>query len=328
MADAATAVLAPIDDTLDAVGGTPVVRLRRVAPDAGAAVYAKLEFFNPSGSLKDRVAVALLERAWAESPGEEPSDESGPGLRPGGTIVEAGGGSLALALAVVCAVRQYALIVIAPDSIARERRDLLRGCGATVVLTPAADGAVGALRRAEAIARETAGAFLVRPDADPAGARAHEDTTGRELLAAAEAERVAIDAVVVPVGTGATLTGVARAVRPRFPGARIVAVEPAGSAVLSGHPAGPHRIAEIGPGLVPEALDRRAINRVIAVSDADAWAMRARLAREEGLLVGMSSGAAGVAAVAVARELGAGRAVFTVFPDTGERYFGLAKELW
>jgi cysteine synthase A len=301
----------PLESILDAVGGTPIVRLRRVVAEHGADVYAKLESFNPGGSVKDRIAVAMI--AAAERDGR---------LSPGARLVEPTSGNTGIALALACAVKGYRLTLVMPDSTSLEHRQGLDAYGAEVVLTAAEEGIPATVARArELAARE--GALLLQQFENPANPGAHRDGTGPELVRAFRAAGALPDAFVAGVGTGGTLTGVAAVLREARPGVLVVAVEPAACAVLSGGPAGPTRIQGLGAGFVPDVLDRRAYDRVIAISDEEAWELKQRLAREEGLLVGISSGAAAAAALRVARELGPGRGVATVFADTGERYFSL-----
>ncbi|WP_242344277.1 cysteine synthase A [Anaeromyxobacter terrae] len=303
----------PLETILDAVGGTPVVKLRRVVPPGAAEVLAKLESFNPGGSVKDRIAVAMIEAA--ERDGR---------LAPGRRVVEPTSGNTGLGLALVCAVKGYRLTLVMPDSTSLEHRQALEAYGAELVLTPAEAGMPPTVARASELARET-GALLLQQFENPANPQAHRDGTARELLLAFEALGAPADAFVAGVGTGGTLTGVAGVLRRERPGTLVVAVEPEACAVLSGGTPGPTRIQGLGAGFVPRVLDPAAYDRVERVSDEEAWAMKLRLAREEGLLVGTSSGAAVVAAIRVARELGPGRRVATVLPDTGERYFSAAE---
>jgi cysteine synthase A len=299
----------PLQDLLEAVGGTPMVRLRRVVPPGAAAVYAKLESFNPGGSVKDRIAVAMLDAAARAGR-----------LVPGARVVEFTTGNTGIGLALACAVRGYRLTLVLPDSTTLEHRQALEAYGAELVLIPVEEGMAVAVALAREIAAREGGLVLDQFQ-NPANPSAHVTGTGPELLAAFDALGAGPDAFVAGVGTGGTITGVARVLRRERPSALIVAVEPAACAVLSGGAAGPTRIQGLGAGFVPAVLDREAYHRVVTVSDEEAWELKTRLAREEGLLVGTSSGAAAVAAVRVARELGEGRSVATVFPDTGERYF-------
>jgi cysteine synthase A len=304
----------PLDSILEAVGATPVVRLRRVVAEGCAAVLAKLESFNPGGSVKDRIAVSMIEAAEREGR-----------LVAGGRVVEPTSGNTGVGLALVCAVKGYPLTIVMPDSTALEHRQTLDAYGARIVLTPAEDGLAASIVHAREIAARE-GALLLDQFANPANPAAHRGGTGREIVEAFRTAGGALpDAFVAGVGTGGTLTGVAKVLRRERPDVRMVAVEPASCAVLSGGAAGTTRIQGLGAGFVPAVLDRSAYDQVLTVSDEEAWRMKLRLAREEGLLVGVSSGAAVVAALRVARELGPGRTVLTVLPDTGERYFSVAE---
>ncbi len=301
----------PLDSILEAVGGTPIVRLGRVIPAGAAAIYAKLESFNPGGSVKDRIALAMIEAAEREGR-----------LAPGGRLVEPTTGNTGVGLALVCAVKGYRLTLVLPDSTALEHLQALEAYGAEIVLTRAEEGLSASVARALELARRD-GALVLDQFANPANPDAHRRGTGPELVQALRGAGALPDAFVAGVGTGGTLSGVAPVLRHARPGVLVVAVEPEACAVLSGGRAGPTRIQGLGAGFVPAVLDRGAYDRVVTVSDEEAWAMKARLAREEGLLVGISSGAAVAAAVRVARELGDGKVVATVLGDTGERYFSM-----
>ncbi len=290
---------------LDLIGRTPLVRLKRVGPASGATVVGKLEVKNPGGSVKDRPAYAMVKAA--EDAGE---------IGPGAVLVEATSGNTGISLAMIAAVRGYRCILVMPEDMSLERRYVLRAYGAEIVLTEAENGMSGAVDRATRLARETPGAFMPRQFENKANPEAHERTTAREILASVGGE---LRAFVAGVGTGGTLTGVGRVIKRERAGVEIVAVEPAASAVLSGHPAGIHGIQGIGAGFVPKNVDRTVIDRVLTVSDVAAERMAKRLAREEGLLVGPSSGANVHAACEVAAKLDAG-VVVTVLCDTGERY--------
>ncbi|MCS6797307.1 MAG: cysteine synthase A [Myxococcota bacterium] len=294
------------DGVLDLIGSTPLVRLQRLRPPRGAEVCAKLEARNPGGSVKDRPALAMIRAA-----------ERAGALRPGATIVEATSGNTGVALAMIAAVRGYRCVVVVPDDLSRTREQLLRAYGAEVVLTPAEAGMAGAVERARAIHDATPGAWMPRQFENPANPQAHVETTAEEIWRATAG---ALDALVVGVGTGGTLTGVARVLRERRPGLRVVAVEPRASAVLSGGCPGPHGIQGLGAGFVPLVLDRGLIDEVRTVSDVAAERMQRRLAREEGLLVGPSSGANVHVAVEVAREMKSSMRVVTFLCDGGERY--------
>ena len=295
----------PLGNILDAVGNTPIVRLSRIAPASGAAVYAKLEWFNPTGSVKDRVAKGMVEAAERKGL-----------LREGGVIVEPTSGNTGIGLAMVCAVKGYRLILTMPETMSVERRKVLRAFGAELVLTPGPAGMQGAVDRAVEIAAATPGAFMPHQFRNKSNPWTHRKTTGREILRSMDK----VDAFVAGVGTGGTITGVGQALRRRHPGVKIVAVEPDESPVLSGGEPGPHRIQGIGAGFVPKALDTKVYDSVIRVRGEDAVRTARDLARLEGMLVGVSSGAAAWAALEVAREMGPGKNVVVVLPDTGERY--------
>ena len=289
---------------LDLIGKTPLVRLGRVAQAGQAVIVAKFEAKNPGGSVKDRPALAMVEAAEREGR-----------LGPGAVIVEATSGNTGISLAMIAAVRGYRCVLVMPEDMSLERRYLLRAYGAQIELTPAEQGMAGAVAFAEQIARETRGAFMPRQFDNPANPAAHERTTAREILEAVGSE---LAAFVAGVGTGGTVTGVGRVLKRERAGVRVIAVEPAASAVLSGKPAGLHGIQGIGAGFVPSVFDRSVVDEVMQVSDVAALDMAARLAREEGLLVGPSSGANVHAAMVVARQVKG--VVVTVLCDTGERY--------
>ncbi len=291
----------------EAVGNTPLVRLARLGNGLPGSVLGKLESANPAGSVKDRIGVAMIDAA--ERDGK---------LSPGGTIVEPTSGNTGIALAMVAAARGYRLILTMPESMSMERRRLLGALGAELVLTPAAEGMTGAIRRAEEVTAETAGAFMPQQFRNPANPEAHRRTTAEEIWRDTDG-RVA--AFVAGVGTGGTLTGVGSLLKERNPDAKVFAVEPADSPVLSGGSPGKHGIQGIGAGFVPEVLDRGLIDEVIAVQLGDALETSRRLGREEGILAGISAGANVWAALRVAaREEFRGKNVATVLCDTGERY--------
>jgi cysteine synthase A len=286
------------------IGNTPLVELRRFAQGA-ARIFAKLEWFNPGGSVKDRIALAMIEDAERRGL-----------LVPGGTIVEPTSGNTGVALAMLAAVRGYRCIVVMPEGYGAVKAQLMEAFGATVVRTPADSLMSGAIERAQQIARETKGAYLPNQFANPVNPKAHFETTGPEI---AEAAPSPIDAFAAGVGTTGTFTGVARYLKSRYPGLFRAAVEPQGS-ILGGGPRGPHDVEGIGLSFFPEILDRSVIDEVITVPDAEAFEACRRLAREEGLLVGGSSGAAAAGALRLAKRLGKGRTVVTIFPDGAERY--------
>jgi cysteine synthase len=293
-------------DVTATVGRTPMVELGRVGRGLRGRLVAKLEMRNPCGSVKDRVGVALIEDAERRGV-----------LRPGVTLVEATGGNTGIGLAFVAAVRGYRLILTMPETMSTERVALLRHLGAEVVLTP---GILmnDAVARAEKIVEEIPGSLMLDQFRNPANPEVHRRTTAVEIW---EGTRGAVDVFVSAVGTGGTITGVGEALKERKPGLRVVAVEPAGAAVLSGGPARSHNIPGIGVGFIPEVLNRSILDEVIAVSDEDAFTCARRLAREEGVLAGVSSGAALHAALAVAaRAESAGKTIVVLLADTGERY--------
>ncbi|GMV84856.1 MAG: O-acetylserine sulfhydrylase [Dehalococcoidia bacterium] len=298
------------DSVLDLVGATPLVKLRRVIPQEAATVLGKMENLNPGGSVKDRIALAMVEDA-----------ERAGRLQPGSTIVEPTSGNTGIGLALVAAVRGYRIILTMPEDMSVERRRLLERYGAELVLTPAIEGMTGAVFAAQELCREHPDYFMPQQFENPANPEIHERTTGREIL---EATGGNIDAFVAGVGTGGTITGVGHALREAL-GDRVllVAVEPARSPVLSGGRAGMHAIQGIGASFVPGVLDRALYNEIIRVEDKDAILWSKRLAREEGILAGISAGANVFAARKVAERLGAGKTVVTVICDTGERYLSV-----
>jgi cysteine synthase A len=293
------------EDALALIGGTPLVRLARVSPAGGGVIYGKLESKNPGGSVKDRAAMAMV--LLAEQQGF---------LQPGATIVEATSGNTGISLAMIAAVRGYRCIVVMPEDMSMERRYILRAYGAEIVLTSAEEGMTGAVARARELLAATPGSWMSCQFENPANPQAHVQATGLEILQQLEGQ---LAAFVAGVGTGGTITGVGKVLRAQLGATvRIVAVEPTNSAVLSGHRPGSHGIQGLGAGFVPPILDRGLVDEVLTVSDVAAERMARRLAREEGLLVGPSSGANVHAAVEVARRT-AGNVV-TVLPDSGERY--------
>jgi cysteine synthase len=294
-------------DASELIGNTPLVRLNRVTDGAGAEVVAKLEFFNPLSSVKDRIGVAMIVDAEARGL-----------INPDTVIVEPTSGNTGIALAFVCAARGYRLILTMPETMSVERRQLLAILGAELVLTPGAEGMPGAIRRAESLARETANAYLPQQFNNPANPEIHRLTTAEEIWRDTGGD---IDGLVAGVGTGGTISGVAESLKAHRPEVKVFAVEPAGSAVLSGSPPGPHKIQGIGAGFIPDVLRRELIDEIIKVSNDDAGNMMRRLASEEGILAGISSGAAVWAAVNVAkRPEFKGKRIAAILPDTGERY--------
>ena len=298
-------------DMTELVGHTPLVFLNRLNEGCVARVAAKLEFFNPCSSVKDRIGLNMIRAAEAEGR-----------IKPGATIIEPTSGNTGVGLAFVCAVRGYRLILTMPESMSRERRVLLKGFGAELVLTPAAQGMSGAVSRAEELAAEIPGSFIPQQFKNPANPAAHRATTAEEIWADTDGT---IDVFVAGVGSGGTITGVAQGLKARNPGIRAVAVEPDASPVLSGGAAGPHAIQGIGAGFVPEALDRSVLDEIFRVTNEQALTMARRLIREEAILCGISSGANAFAALELARRSeNAGKLVVFVVCDTAERYLSTA----
>lgn len=293
------------DDVLGLVGATPLLRLGRVGPEGGATVWAKCELTNPAGSVKDRPALGMV--LGAERAGR---------LTPGSTLIEATSGNTGISLAMISAVRGYRCVLVMPEDMSLERRYILRAYGAEIVLTPALDGMSGAVQKALSLLEETPGAFMPSQFDNPDNPASHAASTALEILEQVEGD---LAAFVAGVGTGGTITGVGRVLKAQAAGVRVVAVEPQSSAVLSGKPPGMHGIQGLGAGFVPEILDRKVIDQVVTVSDVAADRMARRIAREEGLLVGPSSGANVHAACEVAQALGKGNVV-TILCDSGERY--------
>ncbi len=304
-------VLRPLiaDSVLDLVGRTPLVRLHRVVPEGAAEVLAKLESMNPAGSVKDRIALAMIEEA-----------ERAGRLSPGDTIVEPTSGNTGIGLAMVAAVKGYRLILTMPEDMSPERRRLLARFGAQFVLTPAIEGMSGAVFAAQELVERNSGYFMPQQFENPANPEVHLRTTAEEIWEATEGR---IDAFVAGVGTGGTITGVGAVLKDRLPKVLVVAVEPSRSPVLQGGRPGMHAIQGIGASFVPGVFDRTVVDEVVGVSDEGSIEMMIRLTREEGLLVGVSSGANVLVAAQVAGRLGAGRRVVTVLPDTGERYLSV-----
>lgn len=301
------------DGIEETIGRTPLVRLRRMAPPDGAEVLVKLESFNPMASVKDRIAVSMVKDAFERGV-----------LKPGGTIVEPTSGNTGIGLAFVAAALGLRFIATMPEHMSVERRKLMKAFGAEIVLTPAEKGMKGAVEKAQELAREIPGAVILDQFGNPANPAIHERTTGPEIW---EDTGGKLDAFVAGVGTGGTITGVSRFLKPRLPGLRVFAVEPKGSPVLSGGEPGKHAIQGIGAGFVPAILEMKWIDEIIQVSDEDAMETARRLAREEGIFVGISSGAVLWAALQVAgRPEFEGKRVVAVLPDTGERY--LSTELF
>ncbi|PID14058.1 cysteine synthase A [Sporosarcina sp. P34] len=292
------------NSVIDLVGNTPLVKLNRLTGADDADVYLKLEFFNPGSSVKDRIALAMIEAA----------EKSGD-LKENSTIIEPTSGNTGIGLAMIAAAKGYKSVLVMPDTMSLERRNLLRAYGADLVLTPGAEGMKGAISKAEQLAEEN-GWFLPQQFNNEANPEVHRLTTGPEIANALDQ----VDAFISGIGTGGTITGAGGVLKERFPGINIVAVEPEDSAILSGGKPGPHKIQGIGAGFVPEVLDTEIYDEIIKVSNDDAYTFARRAAREEGILGGVSSGAAIAAALQVAKKLGKGKTVVAILPSNGERY--------
>lgn len=292
---------------LELIGATPIIRLHRIVGPSMATIFAKLESRNPGGSVKDRIALAMIEEAEARGR-----------LKPGAIIIEPTSGNTGIGLAMVGAVKGYHVILTMPETMSAERVTLLKSYGAEVILTPAEEGMVGAVRKAEELLKRTSHAFMPQQFQNAANPDVHRRTTAQEIL---HCLPDGLDAFVAGVGTGGTITGVGETLKQRYPRLHVVAVEPKGSPVLSGGEAGPHLIQGIGAGFIPQVLNRAIIDEIVCVSDEDAHRTSKRLGREEGVSVGLSSGAACVAALQIAQRLGATQTLLVMFPDSGERYF-------
>ena len=299
-------------NSLELIGGTPLVKLNSVIPSNGANIFAKLEFCNPGGSVKDRIALAMVEDA--EKKGL---------LKPGSTIIEPTSGNTGIGLALVGAVKGYNVVLVMSENMSAERRMILGSFGAKTELSRAEFGMEGTIQRAEEMLAENPGYFMPQQFNNPANPEVHRQTTGPEIISAMNGESV--DGFVAGIGTGGTITGFGEVLKKHYRQVKVVGVEPATSAVLSGRPPGPHKIQGIGAGFKPNVLNLDLLDRILPVSDEDAFQFAQRMGKEEGLLVGISSGAACFAANELAKELGPGKNVVVILPDTGERYFSFNK---
>jgi len=299
------------EDITKTIGNTPLVRINRMAEGGGAEVVAKLESFNPLSSVKDRIGVSMIEAAERDGC-----------LKPDTVIIEPTSGNTGIALAFVCAAKGYRLILTMPETMSFERRTLLRMLGAELILTPGPEGMAGAIWKAEDLIKQTPNSFMPQQFKNPANPEIHRKTTAEEIWRDTDGR---VDIFVAGVGTGGTITGVAEVIKPRKPSFQAIAVEPKASPVLSGGKPGPHKIQGIGAGFVPEVLNPKIIDEIIQVANEDAFATAQRLAREEGILCGISSGAALWAALEVSkRPENRGKLIVVVLPDTGERYLSTA----
>jgi cysteine synthase A len=299
------------NDVTELIGNTPLVRIRKLAKDGVAEVLAKLEFYNPGHSVKDRIGLSMIEAA-----------EAAGRIGPGTTIIEPTSGNTGIALAMVCAARGYRCKLVMPDTMSNERRMLLRAYGAELVLTPGAEGMVGAIRRAEQLVAENPDSFMPQQFNNPANPEVHRRTTAEEIWRDTDGK---VDIVVAGVGTGGTITGVGEVIKARKPSFQAIAVEPDASPILSRGTKGPHLIQGLGAGFVPQVLNTKVYDEVICVKNEDAFETARAAAREEGLLVGISSGAALWAAMQVARRPeNAGKMIVTIIPSFGERYLSTA----
>ena len=297
------------NNVTELIGHTPLVKFNRIARDGAADLLAKLEYFNPGGSVKDRICLEMIEDA-----------EKRGLLKKGSTIIEPTSGNTGIGLAMIAAVKGYKCILAMSEAMSLERIYILKSYGAEVVLTPASEGMQGAIDKAGEILKKTPNSFMPQQFNNQANPQAHRKSTAIEILEATDGN---LDAFVAGVGTGGTITGVGEVLKKHNPNIKVIAVEPKGSAVLSGGKPGPHKIQGIGAGFVPEILNRNVIDRIIQVGDNDAFRTAKQLAKEEGLFVGISAGAATWAALEVAEGLGRGKIVVVVLPDTGERYFSI-----
>jgi cysteine synthase A len=298
-----------VQNVTQLIGGTPLVQLRRVVPEGSAEIYVKLEYQNPGASVKDRIAISMIETAQREGR-----------IKPGDTLIEPTSGNTGIGLAMVAAALGYKAILVMPETMSMERRNLLRAYGAKLVLTPGSEGMKGAIRRAEQLAAENPSYYMPQQFKNEANVEIHRKTTGPEIVEAITAADGKLDAFVAGIGTGGTITGAGEVLRQHFPHIQIFAVEPKASPVLAGGNPGPHKIQGIGAGFVPDILNTKIYNEIIPVDHEDAFAVARQVAREEGILGGISTGAAIFAALHVAQRLGTGKRVVVIVPSNGERY--------
>lgn len=298
-----------VQSVTELIGDTPLVRLNRLVPEDSAEIYVKLEYQNPGASVKDRIAISMIEVAEQEGI-----------LKPGDTIVEPTSGNTGIGLALVAAAKGYKAILVMPETMSLERRNLLRAYGADLVLTPGSEGMNGAVKKAEELAAENPSYFMPQQFKNQANVKVHRETTGPEIVEAINSLDGKLDAFIAGIGTGGTISGAGEVLKKHFDGIQVYAVEPAASPLLSGGKPGPHKIQGIGANFVPDILNREIYDGVITVENEDAFEIARRAAREEGILCGISSGAAIFAALKVAKELGKGKRVVAIVPSNGERY--------
>lgn len=298
-----------VNNVTELIGGTPLVKLNRIVPEDSAEIYVKLEYQNPGSSVKDRIAFSIIEEA--EKQGK---------LKPGGTIVEATSGNTGIGLALVAAAKGYKAVIIMPETMSIERRNLLRAYGAELVLTPGSEGMNGAVKKAEEILKENPDYFLADQFRNQANVKIHRETTGPEIVEAIESLDGKLDAFVAGIGTGGTISGAGEVLKKRFPELKIYAVEPAASPILAGGKPGPHKIQGLGANFIPEILNQNIYDEIIHIENDDAFEQARIVARQEGILSGISSGAAVSAALQVAKKLGKGKRVVVIIPSNGERY--------
>ncbi len=299
------------NSVIDLIGNTPMVRINKIVEPEMAEIIAKLESFNPGGSVKDRICFSMINEAEKQGL-----------LKNGSTIIEPTSGNTGIGLAMISAVKGYKCILVMPETVSSERISILKAYGAQVILTPGIEGMAGAVKKAEELLKEIPNSFMPQQFKNPANPKIHRETTAIEIWEAVEGK---IDAFVAGVGTGGTITGVGEFLKGKNSNIKIIAVEPLASPVLSGGKPGPHKIQGIGAGFIPDVLNLKIIDEIIQVSDNDAFGTSQRLAREEGLFVGISAGANMYAALKIARDLGKDKRVVVVLPDTGERYLSMAQ---
>lgn len=298
-----------VNNVTELIGGTPLVRLNRLAQEGSAEIYLKLEYQNPGSSVKDRIAISIVEEAEREGL-----------LKPGGTIVEATSGNTGIGLALVAAAKGYKAVIVMPETMSLERRNLLRAYGAELVLTPGSEGMNGAVKKADEILKENPSYFPSEQFKNKANVKIHRETTGPEIVEAIESIGGPLDAFVAGIGTGGTITGAGEVLKSQYPDVKIYAVEPAASPILAGGKPGPHKIQGIGANFIPEILNQDIYDEIIHVENDEAFETARRVAKEEGVLSGISSGAAVFAALKVAKDLGPGKKVVVIIPSNGERY--------